>query len=1059
MKKILTLLTLLLTFAVNSFSEGKTVYLSAGPWADDGGHFAVWAWGGENPGQWVPMEYVENEFAVYKAVLPEGATGIAFARFYAATAVGDYAWEKGDTDCRPSHVTQDIELKSDVDLYKITAMGPMFRTAGAKSAMFEEAGLFAPAQWNWQDFSVTFATNKGWENVYAFVWKSNNGANFDDRLTVKEGDKIFRPKSNGTKITATLQDGVYTYSFKAEEAPAFIRFSNGKSGAAKEQTDNLEFVNGQAYVFNNPEYYLVGTMNDWTIAEQYKLEANPEAEGEYMITVTLEANAEFKVKSDADVWYPDGENTNFKIEAAGSYTVYFRPDASGGDDWYYNVIYVQKNAAPAAKTIYLDADQWQPNDGHFAVWAWEGSEFDITKGQWLTLEYVEGELAIYKATLPEGCTNVNFARFIKATPVGEYAWEKVGDVDNRPYQCTQDITLEDNVDLYRITAVGKMYRNLGKSENCEANGVFAPREWNWQEYTVTFKTNKPWSKVYAVIWGGGTETGNNYTNLTASTQDGLLVKRAKSPGWEITDTGNDGVYTFTFKAEAAPEMIRFSDGKGSKDAEFERTTDNLEFVNGQAYELMDPLYYYLVGSMNDWSLKKDFRLEANPEAEGEYMITLDLEANTELKVESNAGTWYPDGMGNNYVITRSSNYTVYFRPDGNEAWDNGFFYVQDNAAPVGKTIYLDADQWQPNDGHFAVWAWEGSEFDITKGQWLTLEYVEGELAIYKATLPEGCTNVNFARFIKATPVGEYAWEKVGDVDNRPYQCTQDITLEDNVDLYRITAVGKMYRNLGKSENCEANGVFAPREWNWQEYTVTFKTNKPWSKVYAVIWGGGTETGNNYTNLTASTQDGLLVKRAKSPGWEITDTGNDGVYTFTFKAEAAPEMIRFSDGKGSKDAEFERTTDNLEFVNGQAYELMDPLYYYLVGSMNDWSLKKDFRLEANPEAEGEYMITLDLEANAELKVESNERVWYPGDGTPNLTINDAGNYTVYFRPDASGGEDWFYNVLYVVSSGQGIKAIQSDLESGHVIYTLQGTRVYNVRKGGLYINNGKKVVVK
>ena len=240
MKKILTLLTLLLTFAVNSFSEGKTVYLSAGPWADDGGHFAVWAWGGENPGQWVPMEYVENEFAVYKAVLPEGATGIAFARFYAATAVGDYAWEKGDTDCRPSHVTQDIELKSDVDLYKITAMGPMFRTAGAKSAMFEEAGLFAPAQWNWQDFSVTFATNKGWENVYAFVWKSNNGANFDDRLTVKEGDKIFRPKSNGTKITATLQDGVYTYSFKAEEAPAFIRFSNGKSGAAKEQTENLE---------------------------------------------------------------------------------------------------------------------------------------------------------------------------------------------------------------------------------------------------------------------------------------------------------------------------------------------------------------------------------------------------------------------------------------------------------------------------------------------------------------------------------------------------------------------------------------------------------------------------------------------------------------------------------------------------------------------------------------------------------------------------------------------------------------------------------------------------
>lgn len=335
---------MLLAFAVSSFAEGRTVYLSAGPWADDGGHFAVWAWEGENPGQWIPMEYVENEFAVYKAVLPEGTTGFQFARFYAATAVGDYAWEKGEgADCRPSHVTEDIALKADVDLYKITAMGPMFRTAGGKSAMFEEAGVFTPAEWNWQDFSVTFETNKGWENVYAYVWNANNGANFDDRITIKEGDKIYRPKGNGAKITATLQDGVYTYSFKAEEAPAFVRFSNGKSGAAKEATDNLAFENGKLYVFNNPEYYLVGTMNEWAIGEPYKLEANPEAAGEYMITLDLAADTEFKVKSDAEVWYPGDDTPNYKVADAGNYTVYFRPDGTGGDDWFYNVIYVASN--------------------------------------------------------------------------------------------------------------------------------------------------------------------------------------------------------------------------------------------------------------------------------------------------------------------------------------------------------------------------------------------------------------------------------------------------------------------------------------------------------------------------------------------------------------------------------------------------------------------------------------------------------------------------------------------------------------------------------------------
>ncbi|MBP3230121.1 MAG: hypothetical protein J6M40_05210, partial [Prevotella sp.] len=120
MKKLFTLLTMMLAFTASSFAEGKTVYLSAGPWADDGGHFAVWAWEGENEGQWIPMEYVDNEFAVYKAELPQGTTNFLFARFYTATAVGSYAWEKGETDNRPSHVTADIDVKDGVDLYRIT---------------------------------------------------------------------------------------------------------------------------------------------------------------------------------------------------------------------------------------------------------------------------------------------------------------------------------------------------------------------------------------------------------------------------------------------------------------------------------------------------------------------------------------------------------------------------------------------------------------------------------------------------------------------------------------------------------------------------------------------------------------------------------------------------------------------------------------------------------------------------------------------------------------------------------------------------------------------------
>ena len=568
----------MLAFTASSFAEGKTVYLSAGPWADDGGHFAVWAWEGENEGQWIPMEYVDNEFAVYKAELPQGTTNFLFARFYTATAVGSYAWEKGETDNRPSHVTADIDVKDGVDLYRITAMGPMYRTTGNKSGMFEESGTFTPAQWEWKDYTVTFETNKGWENVYAFVWNNNNGANFDDRVITLENGKISKPKGNGTKITATLENGVYTYSFKAEDAPLMIRFSNGKSGTAKEQTDNMEFVNGKLYTFNNP-----------------------------------------------------------------------------------------------GKTVYLSAGPWADDGGHFAVWAWEGEN----EGQWIPMEYVDNEFAVYKAELPQGTTNFLFARFYTATAVGSYAWEK-GETDNRPSHVTADIDVKDGVDLYRITAMGPMYRTTGnKSGMFEESGTFTPAQWEWKDYTVTFETNKGWENVYAFVWNNN--NGANFDDRVITLENGKISK-PKGNGTKITATLENGVYTYSFKAEDAPLMIRFSNGKSGTAKE---QTDNMEFVNGKLYKFNNPVYY-LVGTMNDWTISDEYQLEPNPETEGEYMITLDLAAGTELKVKSNDDIWYPGDGSDNYKLENGGNYTVYFRPDGSggDDWYYKYLFVKDSSTGI-----------------------------------------------------------------------------------------------------------------------------------------------------------------------------------------------------------------------------------------------------------------------------------------------------------------------------------------------------------------------------------------
>lgn len=92
--------------------------------------------------------------------------------------------------------------------------------------------------------------------------------------------------------------------------------------------------------------------------------------------------------------------------------------------------------------------------------------------------------------------------------------------------------------------------------------------------------------------------------------------------------------------------------------------------------------YYLVGSAKGWEAKAENIFTLNAEAgEGieEYKIETTLEVGEGLKVLSSTGVWYPDGMGNEYVVDQdhAGATTIYFRPAGNAEWEafGGFMYV------------------------------------------------------------------------------------------------------------------------------------------------------------------------------------------------------------------------------------------------------------------------------------------------------------------------------------------------------------------------------------------------
>ena len=173
------------------------------------------------------------------------------------------------------------------------------------------------------------------------------------------------------------------------------------------------------------DYYLVGTMNDWGPSKQFQLTQNP-GNPEYMITLTLKEGDEFKVIGvDGDgnwTWYPGGNN--YYVDDAGEYTVYFRSDYSGGDDWYEHCIYAAAAPDPAIPVTDLGSNTWQFTMPDYAVVANIEYDTDLELREENTNTTLLADWDDYEAnvtlkrTLATGSWNTFAAPFSTAIPEG-----------------------------------------------------------------------------------------------------------------------------------------------------------------------------------------------------------------------------------------------------------------------------------------------------------------------------------------------------------------------------------------------------------------------------------------------------------------------------------------------------------------------------------------------------------------------------------------------------------------------------------------------------------------
>ena len=179
------------------------------------------------------------------------------------------------------------------------------------------------------------------------VWYPDGSGNNYSVDNNGEAVVYFRPNGDGGE---DWYSGVIYVAFQEPEQPTGTPTEEPTEAPTDEPSE--EPSEGPAA---DDGFYIAGTMNNYSPDPAYKLIRNDEADGEeFYITIDLKVTDQFKVAytstgkafDDLD-WYPTGTGNNYgqngEITEDGTYTVYFRPDGNGAYDWFYGVIYVQKN--------------------------------------------------------------------------------------------------------------------------------------------------------------------------------------------------------------------------------------------------------------------------------------------------------------------------------------------------------------------------------------------------------------------------------------------------------------------------------------------------------------------------------------------------------------------------------------------------------------------------------------------------------------------------------------------------------------------------------------------
>ncbi len=207
--------------------------------------------------------------------------------------------------------------------------------------------------------------------------------------------------------------------------------------------------------------------------------------------------------------------------------------------------------------------------------------------------------------------------------------------------------------------------------------------------TLTLEANTTYQ--FKII--NGTSWTSCSTPIT-DTVEGLSFSSSVGDNAKIT-TKEAGEYVFAMNVDDAKVSVTYpvvEEPSSEEPSSEEPSSDEPSSDEPSEDTPVIPAGYYLVGTLNGvnfWFVDEnsaDRMLSANEGAEGEYMLKYTFVEGDEIKVVYFDGKeitkWYNDG-GDNYGIgaAKAGSATLYFRPDGNDAWSYYYFTVVADEVP------------------------------------------------------------------------------------------------------------------------------------------------------------------------------------------------------------------------------------------------------------------------------------------------------------------------------------------------------------------------------------------